>query len=103
MYQIGGGDMFHSHVRPVRDLRNNYPELADIVKQKDHVIITNNGKSEAVLIGFEEFRKYEEFLHYRYIDEKLAEAEKEAVDPNTKRYSHQEVFAELKEKYGLQY
>jgi len=93
--------MFHSHVRPVRDLRNNYPELADIVKQKDHVIITNNGKSEAVLIGFEEFRKYEEFLHYRYIDEKLAEARKELADPNTKTIPHKEVWAELREKYDL--
>jgi len=93
--------MFHAHVRPVRELRNNYPELADIVKQRDHVIITNNGKSEAVLIGFEEFRKYEEFLHYRYIDEKLAEAEKEAADPNTKWIPYEDVRRELKEKYGI--
>jgi len=93
--------MFHAHVRPVRELRNNYPELAELVKQSDQVIITNNGKSEAVLISMEEFRRYEEFLHYRYIDEKLAEAEKEAADPNTKWYTHEEVFAEIREKYGL--
>ena len=54
--------MFHAHVRPVRELRNNYPELAAIVKQRDHVIITNNGKSEAVLISIDEFRRYEEYL-----------------------------------------
>lgn len=76
--------MLNTHVRSVRDLRNNYPELADIVKRHDHVIITNNGKSEAVLIGFDDFQKYEEFLHYRYINEKLAEAEEQAKDPNTK-------------------
>lgn len=93
--------MFHAHVRPVRELRNNYPELADIVKQKDHVIITNNGKSEAVLISFDEFRKYEEFLHHRYIDEKLAEAEKEAADPNTKWISHEDFWKEMREKYEL--
>ena len=67
--------MFSTHVKAVRDLRNNYPEVAQIVKNRDHVIITNNGKSESVLISFEEFEKYQEFLHIRYIKEKLAEAE----------------------------
>ena len=93
--------MFHAHVRPVRELRNNYPELADIVKQKDHVIITNNGKSEAVLIGFEEFRKYEEFLHHRYIDERLAESAKEAKNTNIKWISHEDFWGEMREKHDL--
>ena len=73
--------MFSTHVKAVRDLRNNYPELAQIVRNKDHVIITNNGKSEAVLISFDEFEKYQEFLHIRYVKEKLAEAEAIADNP----------------------
>jgi len=84
--------MFNAHVRPVRDLRNNYPELAGIVKERDHVIITNNGKSESVLISYEEFAKYEEFIHLRYVEEKLAEAEVRAADPNTKWLPHDELF-----------
>jgi len=67
--------MFSTHVKAVRDLRNNYPEVAQIVKNRDHVIITNNGKSESVLISFEEFEKYQEFLHICFVKEKLAEAE----------------------------
>ena len=67
--------MFSTHVKAVRDLRNNYPEVAQIVRNRDHVIITNNGKSESVLIPFDEFEKYQEFLHICYIKEKLAEAE----------------------------
>lgn len=67
--------MFSTHVKAVRDLRNNYPEVASIIKERNHVIITNNGKSEAVLIPYEEFSNYEEFLHVRYVKEKLAEAE----------------------------
>ena len=74
--------MYSTHVKAVRDLRNNYPEVARIVKQRDHVIITNNGKSEAVLISFEEFEKYQEFLHIRYVKEKLAEAEAIADNPD---------------------
>ena len=42
--------MYNVHVRPVRDLRNNYPELARIIKNQDQVVITNNGRGEAVLI-----------------------------------------------------
>ena len=74
--------MFTTHVKAVRDLRNNYPELAQIVRNRDHVIITNNGKSEAVLIPYGEFEKYEEFLHIRYVKEKLAEAEAIADNPD---------------------
>ena len=74
--------MFSTHVKAVRDLRNNYPEVASLVKNRDHVIITNNGKSEAVLIPYEEFVKYEEFLHIRYVKEKLAEAELIAENPD---------------------
>ncbi|MCL1828937.1 MAG: type II toxin-antitoxin system Phd/YefM family antitoxin [Oscillospiraceae bacterium] len=74
--------MFTTHVKAVRDLRNNYPEVAQIVRNRDHVIITNNGKSEAVLIPYDEFEKYEEFLHIRYVKEKLAEAEIIADNPD---------------------
>ena len=74
--------MFTTHVKPVRDLRNNYPEVARIVKNRDHVIITNNGKSEAVLISYDDFEKYQEFLHMLYVKEKLAEAEAVADDPD---------------------
>ena len=74
--------MFLTHVKPVRDLRNNYPEIAQIVRNQDHVIITNNGKSEAVLISFDEFTKYQEFLHIRYVKEKLVQAEAIANNPD---------------------
>ena len=74
--------MFVAHVRAVRDLRNNYPEVVQHVKNRDHVIITNNGKSEAVLIPYDEFEKYEEYLHIRFVKEKLAEAEVVADNPD---------------------
>jgi len=73
--------MFNAHVKAVRDLRNNYAEVAQIVKNRDHVIITNNGKSEAVLIPYDEFERYQEYLHVRYVKEKLAEAEAISGNP----------------------
>ncbi len=48
-----------------------------------------------------EFKKYEEFLHYRYIEEKLIEAEAQANDPNTKWLKHDEVWKKLCKKYEL--
>jgi len=78
----GDDAMFSTHVKAIRDLRNNYPEIAAIVKNRDNVIITNNGKSEAVLISYEEFAKYEEYLHIRYVKEKLAEAEAISGNPD---------------------
>ena len=74
--------MFTTHIKAVRDLRNNYPEVASIIKTRDHVIITNNGKSEAVLISYDEFEKYQEFLHILYVKEKLAEAEAISNNPD---------------------
>jgi len=74
--------MFTTHVKAVRELRNNYPEVAQIIKNRDHVIITNNGKSEAVLIPYEDLEKYQEYLHIRYVREKLAEAEVVADNPD---------------------
>ncbi|MEG0395434.1 MAG: type II toxin-antitoxin system prevent-host-death family antitoxin, partial [Oscillospiraceae bacterium] len=43
--------MLQTFVRPSRDLRNNYAEIARLVKEHDQVIITNQGKGESVLIG----------------------------------------------------
>jgi len=87
--------MFNTYVRPVRDLRNNYPELADIIKNHDQVVITNNGKGEAVLINIDEYSAFEEYTHRRYIANKLAEAEAVAADPNSRRISHEEFWQEF--------
>jgi len=43
-----------------------------------------------------------QYLTDRIILEKLAEAEKEAFDPNTVCLSHDEVFAKIREKYGYE-
>ena len=93
--------MLKTHVRPSRDLRNNYAELAGIVKGHDQVIITNNGKGEAVLIGIEEYAEYEKYLHSRYVTEELAKAKVQANDPAMKWKSHDDVWGRLRAKYEL--
>jgi prevent-host-death family protein len=68
-----------------------------MVKEHNQVIITNKGKGEAVLIKIEDYAGYEEYLHQRYILEKLAESERIAAMPGAKRYSWEEVMEEFNE------
>ena len=66
--------MMQTFVRPSRDLRNHYAEISGIIKEHNHVIITNQGRGESVLINIEDYAKYEEYLHQRYVAEELAKA-----------------------------
>ena len=93
--------MMHTFVRPARDLRNNYAELAALLKDHDHVIITNRGRGEAVLIGIEDYAQYEEFLHQRYVAQELAKARRQAADPATRWEDHETVWQTLHDAYGV--
>ena len=90
--------MLSTHVRPSRDLRNNYAEMVKLLKQHDHIIITNNGVGESVLISIEDYAKYEEFLHRRFINEELKKAEAQTDDPNAVFHDVAEVFGEIKKR-----
>ena len=89
--------MYKTHVRPIRDIRNNYAEIDKIVNDHDRVIITNNGRGTAALIGIDEYSQYEEFLHTLYIKQKLDEAEASANDPNTKWIDEDEFWTDVEE------
>jgi len=82
--------MFNTYVKPSSELRNKYPEISRLVDEHNQVIITSNGKADKVLISSDDYKKYEEFLHLRYIDEKLAEAEARAEDLDAKWFDHNE-------------
>jgi len=89
--------MYKTHVRPVQDIRNNYAELDKIVKEHDHVVITDNGRGTSVLIGIEEYAMYEKFLHKQYIKHKLDEAESSAKNPDTKWLSEDEFWSSVED------
>jgi prevent-host-death family protein len=90
--------MYTIHVRPERELRNNFSEISKLNKGHNAVVLTNRGKGTHVLISFEEFNEYEEFRHNRYLMQKIKEAEN---DTDTSLLSHADVWARLGEKYGL--
>jgi len=90
--------MYNTFARPSRDLRNNYADVIRSVKEHNQVLITNNGKGEAVLINVDDYADYEEYLHVRYAKEKLEEAEARAANPSTKWLTHEEFFAKARAK-----
>ena len=93
--------MLQTYVRPSRELRNNYAEISRLVRENNHVIITNQGRGESVLISMEEYARYEEYLHARYVEQMLAEAEQQAKDPDTQWIGHEYLWKFLREKYEL--
>ena len=90
--------MHKLHVRPERELRNNFSEISKLNKQCDAVVLTNRGRASHVLLSFEEFADYEEYCHNRYLLEKIKESEE---DTDTRLRTHEEVWQDLGKKYGI--
>ena len=81
--------MMQTFVRPSRDLRNHYAEISEMLKDHNHVIITNHGRGESVLINIEDYA------------EELAKAKQQAADPNTQWTEHESVWETLHEQYDV--
>ncbi|MCL2082947.1 MAG: type II toxin-antitoxin system Phd/YefM family antitoxin [Oscillospiraceae bacterium] len=85
--------MRNTHIRAARELRNNFPEISRLLEQHDQVVITKNGNGAAVMINFDEYAAYEEYLHKKYVMEELKKAQTEANDPNTQWLNDEEFWA----------
>ena len=90
--------MQNTQIRPVRDLRNRYPEIELLLENHNPVIITKNGRGVAVLINIDDYAEVEEYLHIKYVKEKLEEAELEAKKPDAKWIDHKKVMKRLRKK-----
>jgi len=76
--------MLNTYARPVRDLRNNYNEILELANAGNQVIITQNGREAAVVLGTEAYKEYEQFLYRQFINANLAKAKKKAKKSKTK-------------------
>lgn len=85
-------------IRPVRDLRNNYSEIAKIIEKHNPVFITNNGRGTAVLINIEDYADYEKYLYEKYALKMLDEAEQYATAEAAEWYDFDNVQNEKREK-----
>jgi len=68
------------------------------LKQHDHIIITNNGVGESVLISIDDYAQYEEYLHRRFIYEELQKSKAKANDPDVDLIDAIDVFAGLEQR-----
>ena len=80
------------NIRPVSDLRNKYPEIEKLVLKEDEAVyLTKNGYGSMVVMSLEKYAKLMSEAEYEeYIENALDEADREAEDPNTKYYTHEE-------------
>ena len=85
------------NIRPVSDLRNKYPEIEDLVLKEDEpVYLTKNGYGSMVVMSLEKYSELMNEAEYNeYIENALDEADREAENPNTKYYTHEEVFRKV--------
>ena len=90
--------MLNTQVRPSRDLRNNYADIVKTLEQHDHVIITNNGVGEVVLIGINDYAEYEEFLHRRFIYQELQKTKADTNEPDAQLHNAADVFTRLEQR-----
>jgi len=89
--------MLNTYARPVRDLRNNYREIIELANEGNQVIITQNGREAAVLIGTRAFKEYENFLHRQYIKQELSMTKKKAKNNEVKWLSEDEFWNDFEE------
>lgn len=83
-------------IRPVTDLRNKFAEIEQTIQDGKPICLTKNGYGLMVVMSIETYTELTEDIHY--ISEKLAEADRAAKESDV-RYTFEEVFSRLREKY----
>ncbi len=81
------------YIRPVSDLRNKYSEIEELVlNEGEAVYLTKNGYGSMVVMSLEKYAKLTDDIEI-----KLDEADNEA-EFTDKRYTHDEIFSNIKRK-----
>jgi len=83
-------------IRPVSDLRNNFPEIEKIVKKGKPVYLTKNGYGAMVVLNLEQYADLTD-----NIELKLDKADR-AAEASSVRHTHKGVFSRLKSKVKKQ-
>ena len=84
--------------RSVRDFRNNYNEIISLANNGNQVIITQNGRDVAAVIGTQAYKEFEIFLHHQYITSELSKTKLKASDSTTKWISEEEFWDSIEEE-----
>ena len=79
-------------IRPVSDLRNKFPDIEKAVGGGDPVYLTKNGYGAMVVLSLEAYSRLTDGVEYA-----LDEADRAAMEDN-RRYTHEEVFSNLRRR-----
>ena len=79
-------------IRPVSDLRNKFPEIEKAVGGGDPVYLTKNGYGAMVVLSLDAYSRLTDG-----VEAALDEADQFAAENET-RYTHEEVFGNLRRK-----
>ena len=79
-------------IRPVSDLRNKFPDIEKAVGGGEPVFLTKNGYGAMVVLSLEAYSKLTDG-----VEAALDEADRYASE-NEKRYTHEEVFSNLRRR-----
>ena len=79
-------------IRPVSDLRNKFPDIEKAVGGGEPVFLTKNGYGTMVVLSLEAYSKLTDGTELL-----LDETDKAAVE-DSRRYTHEEVFANLRRR-----
>ena len=74
--------MLDTCTRPASDLRDNYQDVIQTLKEHNYIIITNNGVEESVLISIDRYEQYEKLMYDRYVYEELQKSKASLDDPS---------------------
>ncbi len=77
-------------IRPVSDLRNKFPDIEKAVGGGDPVYLTKNGYGAMVVLSLEAYSRLTDG-----VESALDEADRAAMEDD-RRYSHEEVFSNLR-------
>ena len=79
-------------IRPVSDLRNKFPDIEKAVGGGEPVCLTKNGYGAMVVLSLEAYSRLTDGVEVA-----LDEADRYASE-NEKRYTHEEVFSNLRRR-----
>lgn len=79
-------------IKPISDLRNKFSDIEKIVNEGEPVYLTKNGYGTMVVLSLELYSKLVDA-----VEGALDEADFMA-ESNKRRYTHEEVFGELKRR-----
>ncbi|MCL2020263.1 MAG: hypothetical protein FWG70_10990 [Oscillospiraceae bacterium] len=77
---------------PLYDIPGNYDTIMQTLNMRGQILVTRDGKEEAVMINAEDFAAFEEFLHTQYVCRELKKAEDYAANPNAEWVSADDFF-----------